>query len=80
MFYNLPSTEEAIKTGQNPQFSNNNAIAQLVLKVGLGNIDELAYNASFAASKPGQFTDPAWRRNAYDFCQLPGVSYHLYVV
>jgi hypothetical protein len=69
----LPSTEEAISTGQNPQFSNQFAIAQLVLKLGLGNIDKMSFNASYAASRPGVFVDPDWRKNAYDFCELPGV-------
>lgn len=74
LFYNLPSTAEATATGQNPQLSNQIAIAQLLLKLGLGNIDNMSYNASFAASRTGQFLDVDWRRNAYDFCELPGVS------
>ena len=72
IFYNLPSSEEAIRTGQNPQLSNQLAIAQLLLKLGLGNIDKMSYNASYAATRPGEFLDPEWRRDAYEFCQLPG--------
>ena len=73
LFYNLPSSAEAAATGQNPQLSNQMAIANLLLKLGLGNIDRMSFNASFAASRKGVFVDPEWRRNAYDFCELPGV-------
>jgi hypothetical protein len=73
IFYN---SESAFFADEAVPFLNASDIAQLRLleKYSIEDITRLAYNISYAAIGYGEFLDPVWRAEAYEFCTLDGVG------
>lgn len=72
LFYNLPPYDEELVNSTQPQATNNSLYAVLALleSDSYKNINKNAYNISYAGCRFNQWTDPVWRRNAYDFCNM----------
>ena len=71
LFFNLPPYDFDLPDPQ-PQNNSLYAVLTLLQSDTYYNLNQNAYNISYASCRFGQWTDPEWRRSSYEFCNLPG--------
>lgn len=79
LYYNIPFVNDEETTSRLSDI----ALLDLVFRYqDYGELNQAAYNISYAASSYGWYVDPVWREGAFKFCQsslFPNVSCSLFL-